>query len=256
MLHQMKLEPVPFEQIRSGSKTIEIRLRDEKRQQVQVGDFIEFSCTDAPENRLQTRVTALHPFGSFAELFAALPKEKLGYAPDDSPDPAVMDQYYSAEKQAQFGVLGIELSCTALQRFMDAQAHGYSFGMPYDTALAEIRAGLKRTDWMWYIFPQIAGLGRSRISVYISISDLNEARDYYAHPVLGGRLIEISEALLPLPTDDPMAVFGYPDAYKLRSCMTLFRQIATEQPVFQQVLDKYCGGTADERTLQILEDMV
>ena len=225
MLHQMKLEPVPFGQIRSGSKTIEIRLRDEKRQQVQVGDFIEFSCTDAPENKLQTRVTALHPFGSFAELFAVLPKEKLGYAPDESPDPAVMNQYYSAEKQAQYGALGIELSCTALQRFVDAQAHGYSFGMPYDTALAEIRAGLKRTDWMWYIFTQIAGLGRSRISVYFSISGLNEARDYYAHPVLGSRLIEISETLLPLQTDDPMAVFGYPDAYKLRSCMTLFRQI-------------------------------
>ena len=109
---------------------------------------------------------------------------------------------------------------------------------------------------MWYIFPQIAGLGRSRISVYFSISGLNEARDYYAHPILGSRLVEISEALLPLPTDDPMNIFGYPDAYKLRSCMTLFRQIAPEQPVFQQVLDKFCGGTADERTLQILEEMV
>ncbi len=85
MLHQMKLRLSPFEKIKNGCKTIELRLYDEKRQKVRIGDFIEFTCLDKPKQRIQTRVTALHKFTSFAELYAALPKEKLGYNPTDTP---------------------------------------------------------------------------------------------------------------------------------------------------------------------------
>ena len=109
MLHQMKLQSEPFCKIKSGSKTIELRLNDEKRQQVQVGDFIEFTQIDDASQRLTVRVTALHHFNSFAELYAALPKEKLGYAPDETPDPDHMDAYYPRDKQEKYGVLGIEL---------------------------------------------------------------------------------------------------------------------------------------------------
>jgi uncharacterized protein (DUF1810 family) len=81
---------------------------------------------------------------------------------------------------------------------------------------------------------------------------LNEAKDYYAHPVLGARLIEITEELLKIQTDDPMTVFGYPDAYKLHSCMTLFKYAAPEQDLFQKVLHKFCRGTEDDKTVEIL----
>ncbi len=212
MLHQMKLRTLPFEKIKNGSKTIELRLNDEKRQNVQIGDFIEFSCLDEPKQKMQARVTALHHFSSFAELYAALPKKKLGYTPAETPNPDHMDEYYPREKQEQYGVLGIELYLTDLQKFIDAQDHGYGFGETYQTALAEMKQGEKISHWIWYVFPQIQGLGHSGTTAYFSIKDLEAAKDYYAHPVLATRLIEISETLLNIETDDPMAVFGYPDA--------------------------------------------
>lgn len=252
MLHHMKLKSSPFEKIKNGSKTIELRLNDEKRQKVQTGDFIEFSCLENPDDRIQTRVTVLHHFDTFAELYASLPKEKLGYSVSETPVPEHMDEYYSRENQEKYGVLGIELYFTDLQKFINAQNHGYSFGETYQTALAEIRQGRKISHWMWYVFPQIQGLGWSGTTAYFSIKDLSEAKDYYAHPVLGTRLTEITEKLLNIATDDPMAVFGYPDAYKLRSCMTLFKYAAPEQKLFQKVLDKFCRSIEDEETVKIL----
>lgn len=252
MLHTMKLRTSPFEKIKNGSKTIELRLNDEKRQKVQIGDFIEFSCLDEPKQKIQTRVTALHHFGSFAELYNFLPKEKLGYAVSETTDPDHMDEYYPREKQEQYGVLGIELYLTDLQKFIDAQDHGYGFGETYQTALTEMKQGEKLSHWIWYVFPQIQGLGLSGTTAYFSIRDLTEAQDYYAHPVLGARLIEITETLLDIESDDLMAVFGYPDTFKLRSCMTLFKHAAPEQDLFQKVLDKFCRGNEDEKTLDIL----
>lgn len=252
MLHQMKLKLSPFEKIKNGSKTIELRLYDEKRQRVSIGDFIEFTCLDDPKQKIQTRVTALHRFNSFAELYAALPKEKLGYNLTDTPDPNHMDDYYTREDQEKYGVLGIELYCTDLQKFIDAQDSGYSFGETYKTALSEMKQGYKVSHWIWYVFPQIQGLGLSETTAFFSIRDLSEAKDYYAHPILGTRLIEICTVLLNIPSDDPMSVFGYPDAFKVRSCMTLFMHAAPEQELFQKVLDKFCRGVEDENTVKLL----
>ncbi len=252
MLHQMKLKSEPFHKIKSGSKTIELRLNDEKRQQVQVGDFIEFTMLGDTAQKLTVRVTALYHFNSFAELYVALPKEKLGYAPNEMPDPDHMDAYYPRDKQEKHGVLGIELRLTDLQKFVDAQEYGYSFGETYETALSEMRQGQKISHWIWYVFPQIQGLGISGTTAYFSIKDLNEAKNYYAHPLLGARLIEITGELLKIQTDDPMTVFGYPDANKMRSCMTLFKYAAPEQNLFQKVLDKFCRGMEDDKTVEIL----
>ena len=132
-----------------------------------------------------------------------------------------------------------------LNRFLTAQERSY------DAALAEIKAGRKRTHWMWYIFPQIAGLGMSSTAQYYSIQDRLEAEEYMAHPVLGARLLEISRALLTLDSSDATAVMGYPDDLKLRSCMTLFAQVS-DDPVFEAVLDKFFGGRPDSRTLALL----
>ncbi len=252
MLHHMKLKESPFIKIRNGSKTIELRLNDEKRQQVQVGDFIEFSLLDNPTEKIQTRVTVLHHFDSFQELYASLPKEKLSYSSSDMPNPDHMYEYYPREKQEQYGVLGIELRMTELQKFIDAQEHGYSFGETYQTALAEMKRGEKISHWIWYVFPQIQGLGLSGTTAYFSIKDIEEATDYYEHPILGQRLTEITSVLLDIDNDDPMTVFGYPDAYKVRSCMTLFKHAAPKQELFQQVLDKFCRGIEDDKTIRIL----
>lgn len=135
---------------------------------------------------------------------------------------------------------------TGLQRFLDAQEGSY------ERALTEMRLGQKRSHWIWYIFPQIAGLGMSGISAHYSIGDLQEARDYLAQPVLRKRLLEISEALLNLESSDPGEVMGYPDDLKLRSSMTLFIAAEPENEVFQKVLDKFFGGIADKRTEEIL----
>lgn len=256
MLHKMKLNSDPFEKIRNGIKTIELRLNDEKRQNVQVGDFIEFTCIDDTDRKIQTRVTALHHFTSFAELYSALPKEKLGYSQEDKPDPEHMDKYYTRDDQNKYGVLGIELYCTDLQKFIDAQEYGYDFGETYKTALSEMKQGYKTSHWIWYVFPQIQGLGVSGTTAYFSIKDIDEARDYYAHPVLGARLEEITKELLNIKSDDPMNIFGYPDAFKIRSCMTLFKYAAPEQKLFQKVLDKFCRGIEDDKTVRILKQEV
>lgn len=105
---------------------------------------------------------------------------------------------------------------------------------------------------MWYVFPQLAGLGRSSTAKYYGITDLQEAQDYINDPLLGARLVEISEALLALDTNDAYRVFGCPDNMKLKSSMTLFAIAAPELKVFQKVLDKYFGGERDKRTIELL----
>ena len=133
-----------------------------------------------------------------------------------------------------------------LERFVAAQDAGGT----YDAALAELRAGRKQTHWMWFVLPQLAGLGRSETARRYALADLDEARAYVAHPVLGPRLVEAAQALL--PARDPAAVLGPVDAQKLRSSMTLFARAAPEQPVFAQVLDACFGGEQDEATLALL----
>ena len=133
-----------------------------------------------------------------------------------------------------------------LSRFLKAQENTYK------TALLEIKTGRKRSHWMWYIFPQIQGLGFSSTAQYYAIENLEEATEYITHSILGSRLIEISKALLELEENDPRLVMGYPDDLKLRSCMTLFQIAAPDQPVFGKVLDKYFNGKPDERTKEIL----
>ncbi len=129
-----------------------------------------------------------------------------------------------------------------LSRFVDAQAG------TYEQALAEVRAGRKTGHWMWFVLPQVAGLGRSPTAQHYAISGLDEARAYLAHPVLGPRLVECAQALLDLPGDDAAAVLGPVDAMKLRSSMTLFAHADPGQPVFRAVLERYFAGQEDEAT--------
>lgn len=133
-----------------------------------------------------------------------------------------------------------------LERFVNAQQEAYP------RALAEIRAGRKESHWMWYIFPQIHGLGHSFHAAYYAIRNRREAESYLAHPVLGPRLVEISSALLMLDTCDAREILEYPDDLKLHSCMTLFYDVSGN-PVFQNVLDKFYGGKPDPLTLSCLD---
>ena len=132
-----------------------------------------------------------------------------------------------------------------LQRFIDAQSS------TYQTALAEIKAGRKRSHWMWFIFPQIQGLGLSETARFYAIADAQEAKDYLNHPILGARLLEICQALLGLAASDAHAIFGSPDDLKLKSAMTLFASVASS-PVFGRVLDKFYDSAEDDKTLRIL----
>ena len=139
----------------------------------------------------------------------------------------------------------------SLQRFRDAQLYDY------DVALAEVGAGLKQSHWMWYIFPQIRGLGSSGISQRYSIENLTEARDYLADPVLGDRLRAITKMTVALDEPSARGVFGSIDALKLRSSMTLFLQASdndADRSLFQSVLDKWFDGQLDARTLELLHE--
>lgn len=136
-----------------------------------------------------------------------------------------------------------------LDRFLKGQARNY------DAALREIREGCKRSHWMWYVFPQIQGLGYSSTAQYYAIRDLCEAKAYLQHPILRERLLEISNALLALDSHNASEVFGWPDDMKLRSSMTLFAEAEPECEVFQKVLDQYFQGKKDSNTLSILASL-
>ena len=129
----------------------------------------------------------------------------------------------------------------SLRRFLAAQED------VYDTALAELRAGRKRTHWMWFVFPQFEGLGASATSHHFAIRSLDEARAYLEHPVLGARVRECADALLSLASRSASDFFGYPDDLKLHSSMTLFDLEAAPGSVFGQVLDRYFGGSRMRR---------
>lgn len=133
-----------------------------------------------------------------------------------------------------------------LERFLEAQKLNYA------DALKEIKAGRKRSHWIWYIFPQIQGLGYSEVSKFYAIKDRAEAQAYINHPILGNRLIEISEALLRLDSKDALKIMGAPDDQKLKSSMTLFL-LVSGNPVFQQVLDKFFEGEMDCFTVKALK---
>ena len=132
-----------------------------------------------------------------------------------------------------------------LERFLKAQEKDY------EHALNEIKNGRKTGHWIWYIFPQIAGLGFSSTSKYYSIKDKNEAIEYLKNKTLKNRLIEICEALLSLESDDATYVMGYPDDLKLKSSMTLFDEVS-DIDVFKKVLDKFYKGEKDEMTILLL----
>lgn len=132
-----------------------------------------------------------------------------------------------------------------LKRFMQAQEANY------EIALSEIRRGRKQSHWMWYIFPQIAGLGFSETSKFYAIKDINEAEEFFNHPILGSRLVLICDELLKLECNNANNIFGSPDDLKLRSSMTLFSSLHNSNPVFEAVLEKFFNGRKDEKTLRL-----
>ena len=135
-----------------------------------------------------------------------------------------------------------------LNKFLTAQERDYA------GALAEITRGRKQGHWIWYVFPQITGLGMSSTSVHYAIDDLEQANRYFQHPVLGKRLIEISKAILAVEGKTVNQIMGTPDDLKLRSSMTLFSMVKNADPVFQEVLNKYFDGKPDRKTIEILHN--
>ena len=135
-----------------------------------------------------------------------------------------------------------------LKRFLDAQENAYA------GALTEIRQGRKQGHWMWYIFPQISGLGYSETAKFYAIQDLTEAEAYLAHPTLRSRLIDISNAFLEIDGKSANAILGSPDDLKMKSSMTLFGLPPNTDPVFQAVLDKFFNGGQDAKTLVIVKN--
>jgi uncharacterized protein (DUF1810 family) len=135
-----------------------------------------------------------------------------------------------------------------LERFVVAQA-------PHiETVKGELAAGRKRTHWMWFVFPQLRGLGHSQLAWHFGLADAAQARDYLAHPILGTRLRECVELVLAVPARSAHEIFGSPDDLKLRSCLTLFREIDGADGVFGRALDRFFGGQPDPKTLQLLAE--
>lgn len=135
-----------------------------------------------------------------------------------------------------------------LDRFVEAQREMYAH------ALREIGEGRKQTHWMWFIFPQLRGLGFTDYNIFYGIENLKEASLYLHHPILGSRLVEITKAMLKVENKTALEILGRPDEKKLKSCMTLFGLLPETPECFRQVLEKYYNGEQDERTLQLIKE--
>ena len=135
-----------------------------------------------------------------------------------------------------------------LTRFLKAQK------LDYKRALKELKDEKKNGHWMWYIFPQIYGLGMSETSKFYAIRNINEAEQYLKHPILGHRLIEISEILLNLKSNDPISIFGYTDSLKLKSSMTLFSLVPNSSPIFDKILEKFFNNEKDYETIKLINE--
>ncbi len=135
-----------------------------------------------------------------------------------------------------------------LNRFIKAQ------DSVYQQVLTELKNGNKTSHWMWFIFPQLQGLGKSSTAIFYSITSLNEAEEYLDHPILGSRLKECSQILLDIEETSADSIFGFPDNKKLQSSMTLFNLISDSSPIFEEVLNKFFDGEQDSQTLQLLDD--
>ena len=135
-----------------------------------------------------------------------------------------------------------------LGRFLEAQRE------TYNNALHEIRQGSKQTHWMWFIFPQLRGLGFTDYNIFYGIENLKEAEQYLNHPILGKRLVEITQAMLEIENKTALEILGRPDERKLKSCITLFSLLPDAPDCFREVLEKYYHGEKDEKTLQILKE--
>lgn len=133
-----------------------------------------------------------------------------------------------------------------LNRFLEAQ------NQTYIKALSEIKKGQKQSHWMWYIFPQIKGLGKSEMAKFYALKDVQEAEAYLQHPILGKHLMEISAALLEIKDKSATAILGTPDDLKLHSSMTLFAEIADKPNVFENILNHFYNGSKDEKTLNLI----
>lgn len=254
MEYEMTLRPEPFAAVRAGYKTIELRLYDEKRRLLLPGDTIRFTCTADPSASVVRRIAALRVFSDFAALYRELPLLRCGYAPFTLPeaDPADMEAFYSREEQALHQVVGIVLEEAPLQRFLPGHAGEIPGCSGFEKALAEVRSGLKTTHWIWYLFPQLRGLTIDPVTEYYALDGTSEAQAFLGHPVLGMHLRELTQAVLDLGLDDPMAIFGRTDAHKLHASMTLFDHLAPED-VFGRVLEQYCMGMPQADTMALLE---
>jgi len=143
----------------------------------------------------------------------------------------------------------METTPVGLERFAQAQ------GRVYSDVLAELRAGRKESHWMWFVFPQIRGLGRSTTAEFFGIQDINEARGYLLHPLLGVRILECTGLVLGHRERTARSMFGFPDDLKLRSSMTLFHEVSpSPKNVFRDVIDSFYAGKPDEQTLRLLID--
>lgn len=147
------------------------------------------------------------------------------------------------------------MNTNSIERFINAQKNDHN---DFEEALLEVKQGYKRSHWMWYIFPQIHGLGKSQTAKYYEINNIDEVRDYLKNEYLYNNLVTICEELLKLETNDPIEIFGEIDAMKLKSSMTLFEYISdldkNRISIFSDVLNKYYNGERDIRTIDIIQD--
>ena len=244
-----------FDAISAGYKTALLVPINNRTLNIGKDDILTLSTYDSTEWSLTKRVSAVRIIDDIRKEFDSLNLLKCGYTPftlyEASPDDLMSRCGIDRRKTK---VIAVELKEEPLQRFIAGQSGAMPDCSSYDTALAEIRSGVKVTHWIWYVLPQIKGLTRDRVTEYYALNGYEEAVEYLNHPILGLRIKAITSELMKLKSNDPVSVFGMGDSFKLRASMTLFSIIAPDISLFENAIDKFCMGIKDRSTILMLNN--
>ena len=251
MTYKIEISENSYRAFIAGYKSAEICLYDIDCQKLKAGDTVLLTFR---ENNVEKTVRKITVYPDMTALYNNAQMLKCGYTPftlrERSPHDA--EKYFTKNELTKYYVAYIEFEEIPLQRFLSGHAGDIPNCSSYATALSEIKNGKKTTHWIWYVFPQIKGRTIDDVTEYYALDGKKEAEMFLSHPVLGQRLIEITQALMSLDAYDLVSIFGMVDAFKLVACMTLFDSISENTTLFSDVLDKYFFGNRDSDTLRLI----
>lgn len=251
MTYKIEISENSYRAFIAGYKSAEICLYDIDCQKLKAGDTVLLTFR---ENNVEKTVRKITVYPDMTALYNNAQMLKCGYTPFTfrQKSPHDTEIYFTNDELSNHRIAYVEFEELPLQRFLSGHAGDIPDCSSYATALSEIKNGKKTTHWIWYVFPQIKGRTIDDVTEYYALDGRKEAELFLSHPILGQRLLEITNTLMSLDAYDLVSIFGMVDAFKVVACMTLFDSISENTTLFSDVLDKYFFGNRDSDTLRLI----